>query len=201
MSSSISSLPLLGTMGGFHRFTVSEYHRLTEIGILTEDDHLELIEGYLVHKISRNPPHDGTLNHILMCLLPLLPAGWSVRPRCAVTLVDSETEPDLAIVRHDAAGYTTRHPGPADVGLILEIANSTLVDDRADKSRIYSRSYIKTYWIVNLVDRQIEVYTNPTGPGPNPTYRLRRDRLPGDSIDFACAGMTVASIPVVDLLP
>jgi Uma2 family endonuclease len=201
MSTISSCLPVLGTMAGFRRFTVPEYHRLIEIGVLTEDDNLELLEGYLVHKMSRNPPHDGMLNRVFRRLLPLLTVGWDARMQCAVTLSDSEPEPDLAIVRLDAAGYTTRHPGPSDVGLIIEMANLTLAGDRADKRRIYGRAGIATYWIVNLVDRQIEVYTDPTGPDPDPTYRRRQDHLPGDSVDFTLAETHVASIPVVDLLP
>src|SRR5204863_6593776 len=96
-------LPLLGVMAGFRRFSVAEYHRLTELGILTEDDNLELIEGYLVLKMSRNPPHDGTLHRALKRLTTVLPVGWDIRVQSAVTLIDSEPEPDLAIVREDAA--------------------------------------------------------------------------------------------------
>src|ERR1700722_1180240 len=93
------TLPLLGTLAGFRRFSVPEYHRLTEIGILTEDDNVELIEGYIVLKMARNPPHDGTLHRVLKQLLKLLPAGWDVRIQSAITLSDSEPEPDLAVVR------------------------------------------------------------------------------------------------------
>jgi hypothetical protein len=64
MSTLTINLPLLGTMAGFRRFTVAEYHRLTELGILTEDDNLELLNGYLVHKMARNPPQDGTVQRV-----------------------------------------------------------------------------------------------------------------------------------------
>src|SRR5262245_41857157 len=61
MTTQTIQLPWQGTMAGFRRFSVAEYHKLIEIGILTEDDNLELLEGYLVHKMSRNPPHDATI--------------------------------------------------------------------------------------------------------------------------------------------
>src|ERR671939_923995 len=115
MTPQATNLPLLGTMAGFRRFTVDEYHRLTELGILTEDDNLELIEGYLVLKMPRNPPHDGTIHRVLKRLVKLLPPGWDVRVQSAVTLVDSEPEPDLAVVREDPCGYLTRHPTAADI--------------------------------------------------------------------------------------
>src|SRR3989440_12679489 len=95
------ALPLLGMQAGFRRFSVAEYHRLIEIGILTEDDNLELIEGYLVHKMSRNPPHDSTLHEVLDLLTAPLPTGWKIRIQAAITLSDSEPEPDLAVVVKD----------------------------------------------------------------------------------------------------
>ena len=106
------ALPLLGMQAGFRRFSVVEYHQLTELGILTEDDNLELIEGYLIHKIAHNPPHDGTLSRVLKRLLQLLPPGWDFRSQMALTLPDSEPEPDLVIVRESPDGYLSRHPAP-----------------------------------------------------------------------------------------
>lgn len=128
-------LPMLGTMAGFRRFSVAEYHRLTEVGILTEDDNLELIERYLILKMSRNPPHAGRLLRVLKPLSRVLPAGWDGRVQAASTLADSEPEPDLVSVRADANGYTTRHPGTGDVGLVIEVSATTLAGDRADKGR------------------------------------------------------------------
>src|SRR5579872_4886321 len=113
-------------MAGFRRFSVAEYHRLIELGILTEDDNLELLEGYLVHKMARNPPHDGTMHQVLDVLGAHLPVGWKARTQSALTLSDSEPEPDLAVVRKDANGYRTRHPSPADAGLLIEVSDSTL---------------------------------------------------------------------------
>src|SRR6185295_6126307 len=113
-------LPLLGTQAGFRRFSVPEYHRLIEIGVLTEDDNLELIEGYLVNKMSRNPPHDGTIQIQSLAFENSLPDGWRVRVQCAVTLPDSEPEPDLAIVRGDVRTYLLHHPYVTDIGVLIE---------------------------------------------------------------------------------
>src|SRR5947207_11306032 len=113
MTQQTANLPLLGTQAGFRRFSVDEYHRLTELGILTEDDNLELIEGYLVLKMARNPPHDGALHRTLKRLLKALPAGWDIRVQSAVTLTLSEPEPDLVVVRQAGDDSASRHPGPA----------------------------------------------------------------------------------------
>jgi hypothetical protein len=201
MTPPVAKLPLLATVAGFRRFSVPEYHRLTEIGILTEDDNVELIEGYIVQKMTRNPSHDGTLHSLLEQLVRLLPAGWKVRIQSGITLSDSEPEPDLALVREDPAGYMTRHPSAADVGLVIEVSDSSLAADRADKGRIYARASIGSYWIVNLPDRQIEVYTNPSGPVGVPAYGQRQDFAANTVVPLLLDGQPIGNVPVQSVLP
>jgi Uma2 family endonuclease len=193
-------LPILGMQAGFRRFSVAEYHRLTELGILTEDDNLELIEGYLVLKMARNPPDDGTLSRVLKRLLGLLPPGWDFRSQMALTLSESEPEPDLVIVRESPDGYLSRHPLGTEVGLVVEVSDSTLDGDRIDKGRIYARAGIPIYWIVNIPDRWVEVYEQPSGPTPMPAYAQRRDYLLPDSLPLVLDGNLIATILVGDLL-
>jgi len=194
-------LPLLGTIAGFRRFSVAEYHRLTEIGVLTEDDNIELIEGYLVNKMSSNPPHDGTIQVTADTVRSTLPTGWCVREQAAVTLPESEPEPDIAVVRGNNRSYFTRHPGPPDLGLLMEVADSTLAGDRVDKSRIYARAKVPIYWIINLIDRQIEVYEQPSGPTPVPGYAKTTIYHAGDPIPLVLDGVSIATFVVSDLLP
>src|ERR1043166_6279828 len=141
-------LPLLGTQAGFRRISVPEYHRLTEIGVLTEDDNLELIEGYLVLKMARNPPHDGTIQVTADRFRGCLPGNWCVREQSAITLPESEAEPDTAVVRGNNRAFFSHHPQPAEIGLLVEVADSSLAGDRVDKCRIYSRAMIPVYWII-----------------------------------------------------
>jgi Uma2 family endonuclease len=195
MTPSLAHLPLRGVMAGFRRFTVPEYHQLAELGILTEDDDIELIEGYLVHKMTHNAPHDGTLDDLMELIFPLVPKDWRLRIQQSVTLGDSEPEPDLALVRKHAVKYKQRHPSSADIGLVIEVADSTLDSDRADKCRIYARAGIPCYWIVNVVDEQIEVYTSPVGD-PTPCYRDRVDRHLGDEVEVILDGQRVGSVSV-----
>jgi len=200
MTSTVKQLPLLATIAGFRRFSVAEYHRLCEIGLLTEDDDIELLEGYLINKMSRNPPHDGVLSDLAEILGAQRPHDWRIRSQCAITLPDSEPEPDLALVRPDPDRYRNRHPYPADVGLVIEVSDSSLEGDRQDKCRIYARAGLVRYWIVNIPDRQIEVYEQPSGPTAAPAYALRTDYRHGDNLPFILDGTIVATLAVQDLL-
>jgi Putative restriction endonuclease len=194
-------LPLLGTQAGFRRFSVPEYHRLIDIGVLTEDDNLELIEGYLVNKMSRNPPHDWVIQRINRLLLTVLGPGWEVRIQSAITLSDSEPEPDITVARGDINTFRSRHPVPADLCALIEVADSTLAGDRIDKGRVYARARVPIYWIINLVDRQIEVYEQPSGPTPVPGFAKTTIYQASDSIPFVLDSVTVATFAVNDLLP
>jgi Uma2 family endonuclease len=182
-------------------FSVEEYHQMIQAGILDENDNVELLEGHLVHKMSRNPPHDGTIQLVSDLLREVLPPGWCVRDQSAVTLTGSEPEPDVCLARGTRRSFLTRHPGAAEVGLVVEVSESSLAWDRTDKARIYARAGIETYWIVNLVDRQVEVYTQPTGPSASPGY-ARRDDVPlGGSVSLVLDGVVIAALAVCDLLP
>lgn len=194
-------LPLRGLIAGFRRFTVAEYHTLLEMGMITEDDNLELLDGHLVKKMSRNPPHDGTLRKVEKRIQRVLLPPWDTRSQMGVTLSASEPEPDLAVVREDPSGYTTRHPAPADVGLLIEVADTSLDTDRSDKVPLYAQDGIVEYWIVNIPERQIEVYTQPSGPTALPAYGARQTYRPGQSIPFVLNSVLVTAILVVDLLP
>jgi Uma2 family endonuclease len=180
---------------------VDEYHRLLAAGILPDGENTELLAGIIVPHMTRNAPHDGTLALTEEEIRNGLPPGWSLRGRLALTTADSEPEPDVAVVRGKQRDYTARHPGPQDTGLVVEVADTSLPGDRTLKAEIYSRAAIPIYWIVNLVNGQVEVYTNPTGPGPAPRYQQRDDYGPGDAVPLVLDGLEVARIPVGDLLP
>ncbi len=196
-----AKFPLRATMAGFRRFTVAEYHKLIEIGVLTENDDLELLDGYLVEKMPHDPIHDGTIQLVEDALRALLPVGWCARVQSAVTLSKSEPEPDITVARGDKRSYLAKHPGPSDIALVVEVSNTTLDSDRGDKIPLYAGDGITVYWIVNLIDRQVEVYEQPSGPTSSPTYGSRRTYKPGDAIPFMLGGVNVGTIAVNDLLP
>lgn len=143
------------------RFTVAEYHKLIQTGVLTEDDPVELLEGWIVPKMPRNPLHDATIGIVSELLRGLIPNGWHLRIQSAITTYDSEPEPDLVIARGVARDYTSRHPTPVDIALVIEVADSSLDRDREAKARLYARAGIQDYWVVNLSDMRVEAYSNP----------------------------------------
>jgi len=183
------------------RFSVCRYQRMIETGILNAEDKVELLENYVVLKMPRKPRHDSTLQRALRPLLRSLPDGWDLRIQSAVALMDSQPEPDFTLVRGSAADYENRHPSASDVGLVIEVADSSLLRDQRDKARIYARGNILCYWIVNLVDQQVEVHAQPSGPTPDPSYNVLQTFRPGDSIPLVLGGSVVGAIAAADLLP
>jgi Uma2 family endonuclease len=184
------------------RLNVDQYHEMIRRGILTDDDPVELLDGWLVYKMPKNPPHRVATRSTRKALEQVVPAGWYVDSQEPITLGErSEPEPDGMVVRGESNQYLERHPGPEDVALIAEVADATLARDRGSKKRLYARANVPVYWIINLFDRQIEVYTDPTGLAEQPDYRQRQDYGPSDSVPVVIAGQEVGRIPVRDLLP
>lgn len=193
--------PLAGTHAGFRRFSVAEYHKLIQMGILTENDDLELLHGYLVNKMPHDPLLDGTILSLQVLLGTVMPNGWVCRTQSSLTLSESEPEPDLAVVRGDRRSYYFRHPKPADFGIVIEVANSSLDTDQIDKQLMYAMDGIVSYWIVNLPDRRVEVYTDPQPAADPPCYGTRSDFASGTAVPFVLDGATVGQIPVDAILP
>jgi Uma2 family endonuclease len=157
-----------------HRFTVAQYHRMIATGVLTENDRVELLEGWIVDKMPQHPAHAGTISILLARLQGKLPKGWIVRVQSPITLEDSEPETDLAVVRGPEERYLTGHPVPEHIAIVIEVADSTVEHDRVTKGRTYARARLPVYWIVNLVEQHVELYTQPRA-GKSPAYRQRED--------------------------
>lgn len=145
--------------------TVGEYHRMIEAGILTENDRIELIEGDLVSMHPIGGPHASTVMKLTRALFRIVGDGalvWSQNP---VQLGDrSEPEPDVSLLKPRADDYA-EIPRADDVLLIIEVSDSTLRYDREVKRPLYARNGISETWIVNLIDREVEVARGPTPDG------------------------------------
>jgi Uma2 family endonuclease len=183
-----------------YRFRVDQYEKMIEAGVLTSADRVELIEGIVVQKMTQYPPHAVAIDYTLDALRPMLPEGWRLREQKPIKLSDGEPEPDLVVVRGPLQRYETRHPGPRDIALIIEVADTSLEGDRQDKGRTYARARIPIYWILNLNERQVEVYTEPKG-GKSPSYRRRTDYGVGSRVPLRIEGIDVGEVPVSELLP
>jgi Uma2 family endonuclease len=131
----------------------------------------------------------------------ILPAGWYVEQQNPITTGESEPEPDIAVVRGTTDDYPDRHPGALDLALVVEVADSSLPGDRGFKKSLSARAAIRVYWIVNLPQRQVEVYSDPTGPMESLDYRQRQDYGESDAVPLVIEDREVGRIAVRDLLP
>lgn len=183
------------------RFTVEEYQQLIRQGFFRADDRFELLEGLIVEKMPRDPIHDAALEMADDLIRALLPPGWRVRVQSAIVTGDSQPEPDLVVVRGHPSSRVAQHPGPNDLALVVGISNTTLAEDRGWKSRLYARAGVQTYWIINLPDSRVEVYTDPSGPDPAPAFRRRNEFGIGRSVPLLIEGTERGPLAVQNLIP
>ncbi len=181
------------------RWTRAEYDRLVELGVL-HGESMELVGGQLVVAEPQGSYHASAVGAAGDALRVVLPQGWLVRIQMPVALDhESEPEPDLAVVPGAWANYRAGHPSrPA---LVVEVAESSLAFDREDKGSLYARGGVRDYWIVNLVDRALEVYRDP-GPDPAAPYgwRYREAERLGPAAAVSLLALPTVCVAVSDLL-
>ena len=168
------------TIATTRRFTLEEYHRLTEIGFFHEDERVELIRGEVMQMMTKSTAHSTCCSNLLRELAKLVAERAELQCQDPITLPSSsEPEPDFAIVRSTTDNYLSAHPTPKDVLLVIEIADSSLDYDQKVKIPLYAEAGITDYWIFNLVAQHLECYSQPykelTG---NFAYSLKRIFLP-----------------------
>jgi hypothetical protein len=173
---------------------------MLETGVLKSREPYELIHGWIVRKMGTNPPHTYAVNTLMESFAALLGGKATLRVMQPITTTDSEPEPDVVIAAGSKADYKKRHPKPAEVHGLVEVADTTLHEDRTTKLELYAGAKIAEYWIVNLVDRRVEVHTEPRG-GKNPTYKQQTNYGPDDEVPVVIGGKQLGRIPVKELLP
>lgn len=190
------NLPVIGRRG----WTAKEYDRLAELSFF-DDEKLELIEGEIIPKMTQNEPHAVCLCLVQNKLFRIFSDGFTVRVQMPLALGPrSRPEPDMAVVRGAARDYLAAHPAVAE--LVVEISDSTLAQDRETKAALYARHEIPEYWIVNLIERTVELFRDPapqSGALLGHAYRYRQTLRSGDT--FAPLAAPEATISVDELLP
>jgi Uma2 family endonuclease len=177
-----------------YRLTVREYER---IGGMLDDDRVELIDGYLVKKMVKNPPHVIACRLVDAEFVHIVGVGWHTRAGDPVRIGGrTEPEPDVVVVRGALKDYLTCHPGPSDIAVVVEVADTTLAKDRR-RRRTYGPAGISVYWIINLIERQVEVYSGPNSTG----YSSRVDFRAGQNVPVVIDSVQVGSIAVDDIMP
>jgi Uma2 family endonuclease len=177
------------------RMTVDEFEQYEDS---LDDERLELIDGHVSERGEMSPPHACAMDLVRRSIEPMLSVGRFFREDKPVRIPDfNEPFPDLAVAHGDSRVYTSRHPGPEDVSLLIEISDTTLVKGRGVKRDNYARARIPVYWIVNLDDRQVEVYADPQAGG----YATHAEYRSGQHVPVVLDGTIIGQIAVDDVLP
>lgn len=177
------------------RFTVDDYYRMGELGLLGPDERLELIEGDIVCMTPIGSPHAGRVNALNMLFAGRLAGRAVVAVQNPVRLAkDSEVQPDIALLRPRGDAYAGAHPEPGDVVLLLEVAETSLARDRRAKVPLYARTGVSEVWRLDLPQRRLEVYRRPAPEG----YSVALTLAPGEAV--APEAFPDLALPVRDLL-
>jgi Uma2 family endonuclease len=181
---------------GRHRFTIADYYRMGEVGILGEDGRVELLEGEIYDMNPIGSVHAATLTAITNLLYARAAGLTEIRVQNPVHLDDQNApQPDIALVRASPDHYLNAHPRPEDVLLLIEVADSSARSDRLQKLPLYAAADIREVWLVDLPRSQVEVHRDPKGG----QYATVRNLLPGLEIEpQLLPGVRLA---VADLLP
>ena len=186
-----------------YRMPLAVYDEVARIGLLGPGDKTELLDGLLVMKMTKGDPHTATTFLIVDALRGSLPDGWHVKNEAPIRLADgpsghaSEPEPDVTLIRGTIRDYVRRKPGPEDLALVVEVAESSLHEDRAKLAR-YAWQRVPVAWLVNLAARVVEVYTGPAAPA---RYQEVTTHGVGDTVPVVIDGREVGQVAVADLLP
>jgi Uma2 family endonuclease len=204
--STLASMPAIPTQPArpiripspLYRMTLEQYESLIASGFFTKHDDVHLINGYVVTRMAESPLHGAVCDAILKAIGAILLAGWYARSEKGLRIPTQTSipRPDLAIVRGDWRDYLARYPEPADAALVVEVSLSSLDEDRA-MADIYAAGGIPVYWIVDVDDGQVEVYSNPGPSG----YQSHEVLAPGHVLRVMIDGVEVGEIPVADILP
>ena len=163
-------------------------------GQLTENDSIELINGYLVTKMSIGPNHGGTVNRLNRLLSKRLGDEVIVTVQNPITIHEySEPEPDIVVAKFRNDFYAERHPHPEDILLVIEVADTSLAFDRSAKVPLYASCGITETWLVDLAQREVTVYRKPAGA----SYAEAQVYRAGDALPLP--GTSSESIAVTEL--
>ena len=177
-----------------HLLSAHDFHRMGEAGILGADERIELIEGELIDMVPIGSLHAGTVMRLNQLLIRVLAGRAMLSPQNPIALAErSEPQPDITVLRNRADFYSTSHPVPQDVLLLIEVADSTLSYDRDVKIPLYARYGIPEVWLVDLNARRVEVCRRPAEAGYRERFR------PENAESVALSLLPEVSIALADL--
>jgi Uma2 family endonuclease len=186
------------------RLSAADYFRMVEGDIIPPDRRVGLWEGQLYEKMSKKLPHSVASSLVITALMHVIPIGWFLWPENPILVNDfSAPLPDFSLIRGAPNDYLRRRsvPNTADIGLVIEIAESSLRKNLTETLSIYARAGLAVYWVVNLVARRVEVYSQPRVDGAIASYAVLESFDLANDVPLVLDGREVARIPARDLLP
>ena len=181
------------------RWTTAEYYRLSELGLF-DDERVELLDGEIWTLPAHGTPHYASVRRAVTFLEGVFGPGFDFRQQVPMSLEDgTEPEPDVLVVRGSWEDYEDHHPVPSEVCLLIEVSDSTLRKDRSKKRDDYARAGIADYWIINLINRQLEVYRDPVQTPNGPVYTTLLTLFAGSTVAPLLAPS--GAVAVADLFP
>jgi Putative restriction endonuclease len=193
--------PDFGPLAASEKITVDEYRRQAALGKFGIEKGVELLEGKIVPKARQTLRHEGALEKIEEVLGKMLPEGWHLRIAQPLLAIDSLPEPDVAVASDTLDEDPTALPRQNQVPLVIEVAEGSLAADRRLKGRVYARAGILNYWVLNLIDRQLEVFTTPSGPVAMPGYHEQRIYRAEEKISLVIGLDDLGTVRVADIIP
>ncbi len=182
--------------------SVAMFDKMIAAGVFPPKNRIFLWNGRLVEKMTKNPPHVFAQNRLVKFFQSFALQGWFVEQDQPVTLGEkSVPEPDLKVVRGSDEDFRKKRPEASDISLAVEVSDSSLPLDTRSVLRKYARAGIPVYWVVNIPDARIEVYSDPTGPDRRPAYRSRRDYGLEEEAPVILDGREVGKIAVKNVMP
>jgi Uma2 family endonuclease len=180
------------------RLTTEEYDRLIEADILDPAQRHELLEGWVIDRMTHKPQHDYVLTCLQDALEKFLPKGWCLRVQMGIALDESTPEPDITLVPLPRSNYRTRHPSPHELALLVEVAHATLAYDLGPKRRTYARNGIAHYWVVDVEAQRLNRFADPTGPVDQPDFATHDVLGMNDKVPLIIREEIVGELPVSD---
>ncbi|HEY9864593.1 MAG TPA: Uma2 family endonuclease [Candidatus Obscuribacterales bacterium] len=170
------------------KFTIEDYHRLTELGFFKKEDKIELIRGEIIEMAAKGMLHATVNRRLTRELANIIGKGATLQGQDPIILSNySEPEPDVVILKNKEDDYLSSHPHTEDILLLIEISDSSLDYDQTTKLSVYAENNITNYWIFNLVDFCLECYCQPYQNLQGEFgYRSKLIYLPNESVTLPC---------------
>ncbi len=185
-----------------YRLTGRQFFKMIRAGVFPDHHNVELLGGLLVEQMTKFAPRSFAIAQLHDAIKSMLAVGWIIQQEAMLGLGRHwRPEPDLTVVRGAWSSYRDRSPIAADIGLIIEVSDSSYRIDRGSKWRRYAAVGIPAYWIVNLAKRQVEVYTEPTGRGQSASYQRLATFDADAQVPVTIEGREVGRIVIRDILP